>query len=115
MPSAPRCVALVGPYLSGKTSLLEAMLFASGTTSRRGSVRDGNAVGDHAAEARARQMSTGINVANATFLGDPWTILDCPGPVELSYEAPQAVLAAGTVVVVCEPDADRAAPVSELV
>src|SRR6267143_1668747 len=54
MPSAPRCVALVGPYLSGKTSLLEAMLFASGTTNRRGSVRDGNSVGDHSAEARAR-------------------------------------------------------------
>ena len=54
MPSAPRVVALVGPYLSGKTTLLEALLFASGTTSRRGSVRDGNSVGDHAAEARAR-------------------------------------------------------------
>ena len=83
MPSAPRCVALVGPYLSGKTTLLEAMLFASGTTGRRGTVRDGNSVGDHAAEARARQMSTEINVANATFLGDPWTFLDCPGSVEL--------------------------------
>ena len=46
MPSAPRCVALVGPYLSGKTSLLEAMLFASGTTNRRGTAKDGNTVGD---------------------------------------------------------------------
>ena len=54
MPSAPRVVALVGPYLSGKTTLLESLLFASGTTSRRGSVRDGNSVGDHAPEARAR-------------------------------------------------------------
>jgi elongation factor G len=114
MPSAPRCVALVGPYLSGKTSLLEAMLFASGTTSRRGSVRDGNAVGDHVAEARARQMSTEINVANATFLGDPWTILDCPGSVELLYEAQQAMLVADTVVVVCEPEAERAVTVSAL-
>ena len=49
MPSAPRVVALVGPYLSGKTTLLESLLFASGTTSRRGSVRDGTSVGDHAA------------------------------------------------------------------
>ena len=40
-------------------------------TDRRGSVRDGNTVGDHAPEARARQMSTEINVADATFLGDP--------------------------------------------
>ena len=114
MPSATRVVALVGPYLSGKTTLLEAMLFASGTTSRRGSVRDGNSVGDHAAEARARQMSTEINVAHATFLGDPWTILDCPGSVELLYEAQQAMLVADVVVVVCEPEVERAITVSAL-
>ena len=114
MPSAPRCVALVGPYLSGKTSLLEAMLFASGTTGRHGSVRDGNSVGDHSAEARARQMSTEINVANATFLEDPWTILDCPGNVELLYEAQQAMLVADVVVVVCEPEVERAVTVSAL-
>jgi elongation factor G len=114
MPAAPRCVALVGPYLSGKTTLLEALLFASGTTGRRGSVRDGNSVGDHAAEARARSMSTEINVANATFLGDPWTILDCPGSVELLYEAQQAMRVADTVVVVCEPEVERAITVSAL-
>ncbi len=114
MPSAPRCVALVGPYLSGKTTLLESLLFASGTTARRGSVRDGNSVGDHVAEARARQMSTEINVANATFLGDPWTILDCPGSVELLYEAQQAMLVADVVVVVCEPEVERAITVSAL-
>jgi elongation factor G len=114
MPSAPRCVALVGPYLSGKTTLLEALLYASGTTSRRGSVRDGSSVGDHAAEARARSMSTEINVANATFLGDPWTILDCPGSVELLYEAQQAMLVSDVVVVVCEPEVERAITVSAL-
>jgi elongation factor G len=90
------------------------MLFVSGTTSRRGSVREGNSVGDHAAEARARNMSTEINVAHATFLGDPWTILDCPGSVELLYEAQQAMLVADVVVVVCEPEAERAITVSAL-
>jgi elongation factor G len=114
MPSAPRVVALVGPYLSGKTTLLESLLFASGSTNRRGSVRDGNSVGDHVAEARARSMSTEINVANASFLGDPWTILDCPGSVELLYEAQQAMLVADTVVVVCEPEVERAITVSAL-
>ncbi|HZK91108.1 MAG TPA: elongation factor G [Stellaceae bacterium] len=109
-----RCVVLVGPYLSGKTSLLEAMLHSSGTTARRGSVRDGTAVGDHVAEARARQMSTEMNAAEAIYLGDKWTILDCPGSVELSYEAQQAMLAADVAVVVCEPEVERAVTVSAL-
>src|ERR1041384_6547991 len=112
--SGHRCVALVGPYLSGKTSLMEAMLFASGSIPRHGSVRDGTTVCDHVAQARARQMSTELNVADAKFLDDPWTILDCPGNVELIYEAQQAMLVADTVVVVCEPEVERAVTVSAL-
>src|SRR5579864_4636916 len=109
-----RCVVLVGPYLSGKTSLMEAMLHSSGATARRGTIRDGTTVGDHAAEARARQMSTEMNAAEATYLGDKWTILDCPGSVELAYDAQQAMLAADVAVVVCEPEAERAVTVSAL-
>jgi elongation factor G len=101
--AAARCAALIGPYLSGKTTLLEALLYGSGSTTRRGSVRDGNSVGDHSAEARARQMSTEINVASASFLGDTWTILDCPGSVELLHEAHGALLASDVAVVVVEP------------
>jgi elongation factor G len=112
--AAPRCAALIGPYLSGKTTLLEALLHASGSTSRRGSVRDGNSVGDHSPEARARQMSTELNVANATFLDDPWTILDCPGSVELLYEAQAALLASDVAVVVVEPEVERALTISAL-
>ena len=113
-PAGPRCAALVGPYLSGKTTLMEALLFASGTTNRRGSIKDGNTVGDHSAEARARQMSTELNVAAATFLGDPWTILDCPGSVELAWEAQGALLAADVAVVVCEPETERVLTLSPL-
>src|SRR5438477_13215918 len=100
--AAPRCAALIGPYLSGKTTLLEALLHASGSTTRRGSVRDGNSVGDHSAEARARQMSTDLNVAGPTFFCDPWTILDCPGSVALLYPAPGAMVATVVAVVVFE-------------
>jgi elongation factor G len=112
--AAPRCAALIGPYLSGKTTLLEALLHASGATSRRGSVRDGNSVGDHTPEARARQMSTEINVANAAFLGDAWTILDCPGSVELLHEAQGALLASDVAVVVVEPEVERALTITPL-
>jgi elongation factor G len=107
-PTGPRCAALVGPYLSGKTTLLEALLFASGTINRRGTQKDGNTVGDATPEARARQMSTEINVARATYLDDPWTFLDCPGSVELAWEAQTAMLAADVAVIVCEPEVERA-------
>ena len=59
-------------------------------------------------------MSTEINVANATFLGDPWTILDCPGSVELLYEAQGALLASDVAVVVVEPEAERALTITPL-
>jgi len=113
-PAGPRTVALVGPYLSGKTTLLEALLFASGTTNRRGTAKEGNTVGDHAQEARARQMSTELNVAAAKFLDDPWTILDCPGSVEIAWEAQNALLAADVAVVVCEPETERVLTLSPL-
>src|SRR3974390_577128 len=112
--AAPRCAALIGPYLSGKTSLLEALSFAAGSTTRRGSVRDGNSIGDHTPEARARQMATEINVAATSFLGDPWTILDCPGSVELMYEAQGAMLASDVAVVVVEPEVERALTIRAL-
>ena len=113
-PVGPRCAALVGPYLSGKTTLLEALLFASGTINRRGNQKDGNTVGDHSVEARARQMSTEINVARATYLDDPWTFLDCPGSVELAWEAQSALLASDVAIVVCEPEVERALTLAPL-
>jgi elongation factor G len=53
-------------------------------------------------------MSTEINVARATYLDDTWTFLDCPGSVELAWEAQNAMLAADVAVVVCEPEIERA-------
>lgn len=90
--SAPRCAALVGPYLSGKTSLLESLLFAAGAIGRKGSIKEGNTVGDSTPEARARKMSVEVSAASAEFLGEPWTFLDCPGSVELGQETQHALM-----------------------
>ena len=113
-PSAPRCAAIVGPYLSGKTSLLESILFLMGAISRRGRVRDGNTVGDGSQEARARQMSTEINIATAEYLGETWTFLDCPGFIELAQDAYNALMVADTAVVVCEPEPQKALTLAPL-
>ncbi len=106
-PSGPRSVALIGPYMSGKTTLLESILWVTGATSRKGSVTDGNTVGDSAQEARDRQMSTEVNVATTTFLDDRFTFLDCSGSVELLQETLNVLPGVDAAVLVCEPDRDK--------
>ena len=102
-----RCIALVGPYLSGKTTLLEAILARSGAVTRQGSVAEGSTIGDASPEARAHGMSTELNVADVEFLGDQFTFIDCPGSVEFQHESAAALMACDAAVVVCEPDAKR--------
>lgn len=104
----PRCAALVGSLGSGKTTLFEDMLFAAGAIPRRGTAREGNTVGDGAPEARARGMSTECSVASFDYLGEGWTLIDCPGSVELAHEAQAAMAVADIVVVVAEPVPERA-------
>ena len=104
---AHRVVALCGPYLSGKTSLLESILYASGAIGRRGSTRAGTSIGDAAAEARKRGMSTEINVATVDYLGDQWTFLDVPGSIEFQHDAFAALAVCDAAVVVCEPSPER--------
>ncbi|MDP6174071.1 MAG: elongation factor G, partial [Rhodospirillales bacterium] len=112
--SAPRCAALVGSYLSGKTSLLESILFNCGTVGRKGSVTEGNSVGDSAPEARARTMSVEMNIATAEYLGEQWSFIDCPGSVELGQDARSAMSVADITVVVSEPGAAKALSVGRL-
>ncbi len=103
-----RCVAIVGPYLNGKTTLMESLLSVSGAIHRKGSVKDGNTVGDPSPEARARQMSIEVSVGRAEYLGDPWTFLDCPGSIEMRQEAINALMVADMALVVYEPSTERA-------
>ncbi|MCB2100173.1 MAG: elongation factor G [Rhodobacterales bacterium] len=112
--SAPRCAAIVGSYTSGKTTLLESMLLRAGAIGRKGSVRDGNSVGDAAAEARTRQMTTEPNIATIDYLGDEWTFVDCPGSIELLQDSINALMVADVAVVVCEPQPERALTVGPL-
>lgn len=104
-----RCIALVGPFLSGKTTLLEALLARTDGVPRQGSVTEGTSVGDSSAEAREHGMSVGVNVADITFLGDRFTFVDCPGSVEFQHEGAMALTAVDAAIVVCEPDQKRVA------
>jgi elongation factor G len=103
-PGGPRSVALIGPYSSGKTSLLESLLFVTGTIKRKGTARERNMTGDSAAEAKARQMGVEVNAASYTYLDDPFTVLDCPGSIEFLQETLNVLVGVDAAVIVCEPD-----------
>ncbi len=102
-----RCIALVGPYLSGKTTLLEAILARTGAITRQGSIADKNTIGDAVAEAREHGMSVEPNIADVEFLGDKFTFIDCPGSIEFQSEASAILAACDAAVVVIEPDPKR--------
>ncbi len=112
--SAPRVAAIVGPYASGKTSLLESILLATDAIHRKGSVADHNTVGDTTPEAREREMSVEVNIAETTYLNGAWTFLDCPGSVEFLQDTWNALMVCDVAVVVCEPDPARAVMLTPL-
>src|SRR5690348_5447687 len=100
----PRCVALVGPFQGGKTTLLEAILARTNTIQRQGTVDAGTTVGDASKEARHHKMSVEVSVATANFMGDDYTFIDCPGSVEFVHEMRAVLPAVDAAVVVCEAD-----------
>ena len=100
----PKCIAIVGPFASGKTTLLEALLARTGAIPRQNSVASGGTVGDHSAEAREHQMSVEATIATTDFLGESITFVDCPGSVEFAHEARPVLAACDLAIVVAEAD-----------
>jgi elongation factor G len=102
--AGPRCVALVGPFQSGKTTLLEAILARTGAIARQGTIEAGNTIGDASKEARHHRMSVELTAATTNFMGDNYTFLDCPGSVEFTHDMRAVLPAIDAAVVVCEMD-----------
>jgi elongation factor G len=101
-----RALALVGPTSAGKTTLLEALLQVTGAVDRR---VGGEKVGDSSPEARARGHSVELNLAGFDFMGDRYTVVDCPGSLEFCADLDAALPAVDMAVVVAEPDPAKAA------
>lgn len=96
--TAARCAVIVGPQGTGKTTLAAAMIR-----------RAGGAVPalDAAPEAKEFGMTTEPNFARFDYLGEPWTLIDCPGSVELFQFSADAMRAADIAVLVADPHTER--------
>ena len=112
--SGPKCIAIVGPFSSGKTTLLEAILARTGAIPRQNPISSGNTVSDHSPEARAHTMSVEAVFATTDFMGDSLTFVDCPGSVEFAFEAEPVLAACDLAVVVAEAD-EKKIPALQLI
>jgi len=94
----------VGPFQSGKTTLLEAILARTGAVQRQGTVDAGTTVGDASKEARHHKMSVEATFATTSFMGDSYTFIDCPGSIEFIQDMRSVLPAIDAAVIVCEAD-----------
>jgi elongation factor G len=99
-PSAIRNVALVGHHGAGKTTLAEALLAATGSLARRGSVEKGTTVMDFEPEEMARQLSISTSLASFEVNGVKVNLLDTPGYADFAGEMLTALANVDLAVVV---------------
>ena len=95
-----RNVVLLGHGGCGKTSLVEAMAYASGLTSRIGKVTEGNTISDYDKEEIKRKFSITTSVVPIIWQGCKINILDAPGYFDFVGEVEEAVSAADAAVIV---------------
>ena len=89
-----RNVAVIGHGGSGKTSLVDAMAFASGSSKRHGSVKDGTALTDYAPEEIERKYSINLGCAVAEWMDVKINLIDTPGYLDFQGDAIAGLAAA---------------------
>lgn len=95
-----RNVAVVGHGKSGKSSIIEAMLFNSGAVNRMGKNADGTLVCDYDIEETKRQMSVSTSIAPVEWKDMKLNMLDTPGYFDFMGEVKEGIRAADSALVV---------------
>lgn len=89
-----RNIAVVGHGSSGKTSLVDALCFAAGSSKRHGSIRDGTALTDHLPEEIERGYSISLGCAYAEWMDSKINFIDTPGSLDFQGDAIAGLAAA---------------------
>jgi elongation factor G len=100
-PGKIRNVAVVGHRGTGKTSLVEALLYQSGAVNRLGTVEQGTTVSDWDEDEQRRQMSLSASLANLEWQGRKINLIDAPGDAGFQGDAIAALrVVEGALIVI---------------
>lgn len=92
-------IALAGHAGSGKTTLMEALLYQGGCIDRMGNIESGNTISDYTAEEMKRHSSVYTATANIMLNGQKINLLDTPGMFDFAGEMIQGISAADCVMI----------------
>jgi elongation factor G len=98
--NAIRNVAFVGHGAAGKTTLVDALAFVSGSSRRHGTIQEGNTLTDYSADEIDRKHSISLGVGFAEWMDTKINLLDAPGFLDFLGEATAALYSADSAVVV---------------
>ena len=105
--NSSRCITIVGPSESGKTSLMESILHVCKQIPNKGNIKDNTTLSDHLAEEHELKISISIGISNAQFMDEEYTFIDCPGSNEFINEFLQAARISDLCILVIEPIKDK--------
>ena len=95
-----RNIAVVGHGGSGKTSLVEGLLYRTGGSDRLGKVTEGTSVSDYDAEEIKRKSSLNLSIVPIEYDQTKINLLDAPGLFDFALGQTEAIRAAGSVLIV---------------
>src|SRR6201995_5985364 len=113
-PAAVRNVVLVGPSGGGKTTLVDALLVASGVLSRPGCIADGTTVCDHDEAEIRQQRSVSLALASLLHDGVKVNLVDTPGYADFVGELRAGLRAADWAFFVIAANEDVDEPTKSL-
>ena len=104
--SKVRNISVVGPHGVGKTTLLAALLYISGTTKNIGDVNRGSSNLDYLEEEKQRKMSTNSHISFLKYDDHLINLIDTPGYSNFLFDAELAIQVSDGAIIVVDGDED---------
>ena len=97
--NSTRCITIVGPSQSGKTSLMESISHVCSESHQKNSLKNSNTSLDQLTD----EQKINLNISNVNFMDEKFIFIDCPGSSEFINEFLQAAKVSDLSIIVIEP------------